>query len=246
MKKTSLLFSAVLLGSLAVGTGSAYAAGIGTAADPAQGTATILFKDNDSTTGPVDPTDPTKPNPETLPDDENDKTDAPGPLSLDVYPAFFSFGEQMVDLAGGTYDSVKTGTHYVQVTDNRDDLGGWTVSMKRTEFENASGNKLTGSGLYIPAGTARNTLVADPTVADSNAKLGLAEGTGDFSGMYAIGLTESKLFGYGNDVPKLVGKGTTAYSWDASAEKLHVPAGVAKKGTFTSTIDWTLTADVMN
>ena len=245
MKKTWLLSGTIVLGSLLIGTNIASATGTGTAADPAQGTATIEFTENHTVTPPVDPTDPTKPNPGTLPDDENDKTDAQGPLSLDVYPAQFDFGVRQVDLAGGTYASTKTGTHYLQVTDNRDDLGGWTIKMSRTEFSDGT-NSLTGSGLFIPAGTAKNTLSADPTVADTNAKVETAISTGDFTGMYEIKTTESKLLGYENDIPNLVGKGTTVYSWSSAGEKLHVPAGVAKQGTFTSTINWTLTADAWN
>lgn len=246
--KNKLLISTAILALVGMSTGSmmSYAAGTGTTADPAQGEATIVFEENNNPTDPKDPTDPTKPNPDPLPDDNNDKTDAEGPLSLDVYPSSFDFGTQKIDLNGGTYSSTKTGLHYLQVTDNRDDLGGWSVSMVRTEFTDDASNELTGSALYIPTGVARNGLSADPTAADSNIKIATAGGTGDFSGMHEISTSESTIIGAADDLDNLVGKGTTAYSWDAAGEKLAVPAGAAKAGTFTSTINWVLNATPMS
>ncbi|MBW9323992.1 WxL domain-containing protein [Enterococcus casseliflavus] len=245
MKKAMLISGLTILTSLFGGTIIASASGSGTVDDPAKGTVTIEFIENTTVTPPVDPKDPTKPNPEELPDSENNKTGVAGPLSLDVYPSQFDFGVQNIDLSGGVYSSTKNGSHYLQVTDNRDKLGGWTIMMLRTEFTDGA-SSLTGSSLYIPSGIARNTLTADPTASDINAKLGIAEGTGAFAGMYEISTVESKLFGYENDLVNLTGKGTTTYSWNSNAEKLQVPAGVAKQGTFTSTINWILTADAWN
>lgn len=246
MKPIKLLASATLLAALTLSAGvSSDAAGTGTTADPAQGKATIKFDTNYDPTGPKDPTNPTEPNPSPLPDDKNEETGAPGPLSLDVYPSNFDFGTQKLDMNGGTYTSEKTGNHYLQVTDNRDKLGGWSIAMVRTEFSNGT-DELTGSQLYIPAGEAHNSLASDPTAADTAISVSPATGQDEFDTMHEIGTTESNLFGAQDDLTNLVGKGTTTYGWEASKELLNIPAGVAKTGTFTSTINWVLNATPMN
>lgn len=248
MKKNKLLISTAILALVGMSTGSmlSYAAGTGTTDDPAQGEATIVFEENNNPTEPKDPTDPTKPNPGPFPDGNNDDTEAVGPLSLDVYPSSFDFGTQKIDMNGGTYTSTKTGLHVLQVTDQRDDLGGWSVSMVRTEFTDGASKQLTGSALYIPTGVARNGLTDDPTGADPNIKIATASGTGDFSGMHEIGTVETTIIGAEDDLANLAGKGTTAYSWDAGGEKLVVPSGAAKAGTFTSKINWVLNATPMS
>ncbi|EOH90875.1 WxL domain-containing protein [Enterococcus pallens] len=245
MKLTKVVASTVFLAALSLSAGSAvsHAAGLGSSADPAQGRASIEFEDNDNPTWPKDPTDPTKPNPN-LPDGNNEETGTRGPLSLDVYPSYFDFGIQKIDMNGGTYESQKTGTHYLQITDNRDSLGGWSIVVSRTEFSDES-KELTGSQLYIPEGEAKNTLAADPTVVDSSITVADATPNIEFANMHEIGKNESTLVGAVDDLNNLVGKGTTTYSWDSSEELLHIPAGAAKKGTFTSTINWVLSATPM-
>lgn len=245
MKLTKVVASTVFLAALSLSAGSAvsHAAGLGTSADPAQGRVSIEFEDNDNPTWPKDPTDPTKPNPN-LPDGNNEETGTMGPLSLDVYPSDFDFGIQKIDMNGGTYESQKTGNHYLQITDNRDSLGGWSITASRTEFSDGS-NELTGSQLYIPEGEARNTLAADPTAVDSSITVADATPNGEFANMHEIGTNELTLIGAIDDLNNLIGKGTTTYNWDSSKELLHVPAGAAKKGTFTSTINWVLSATPM-
>lgn len=243
MKKLNIFFSIALLGVLTASFEKQVLADeIGTEANPAKGTATIEFTDNTGVTDPKDPEDPTKPNPN-LPDSNNTTTGANGPLSLDVVPNEFNFGTHVISYGEGIYNSNAAAgiKHYIQVTDNRDDLGGWSISMSRTEFTDGA-NTLNGSQLYIPSGIARNNLSASSTIADPNITLGETSEVNGFEGMHSISTTESTLFSAADNIEDLVGKGTTIYSWDASDEKLSIPAGSAKKGTFTSTINWVLNA----
>lgn len=236
MKKISL-FGVLVLSTIILGTPITQAAGLGTAADPAQGTGAVGFEENDESTGPKDPTDPSKPNPETLPDGNNDKTDAKGPLSLDVYPLTFDFDTHKVSMTEQTYTSTLTGNHYLQVTDNRDDADGWSIRVYRTEFINDQKHELTGSTFSLPAGKARNSLnTPDASVEDTALST-----AGAMNIPVGEGNAQNIL---GSDGNAKVGKGTSTYVWDAAAESLTIPANTAKEGTFTSTVNWVLSADV--
>lgn len=239
MKKTALLFSTVMLTSMVIGTGTAFAEEVpGAPGVPATGEGTVSFKENTTVTPPVDPTDPTKPNPGELPDGGNDKTDAEGPLSLDVYPAVFDFGENNVDMSEQTYHSTLTGNHYLQVTDNRSDADGWSVTVSRTEFKLENDTpELTGSTFTLPLKTAigRNALATAP--ADPDTKLTTA---GDDVAI-PVGSGNAVTI-FGADGTANVGKSTSTYTWDASKETLTVKQNTAKQGTFKSTVNWTLLA----
>lgn len=90
---------------------------------------------------PVDPTDPDGPNPGT-----------PGPLSID-YASSFDFGQNKIANVDETYfakaqEFYEGHLHgeyrgnYVQVTDNRGTLGGWTLSLKQEgQFKNNEAKK---------------------------------------------------------------------------------------------------------
>ncbi|EOH90876.1 WxL domain-containing protein [Enterococcus pallens] len=236
MKKISL-FSVLVLSALTLGTSITQAAGTGTAADPAEGTGTVTFTENDDATDPKDPTDPTKPNPDPLPDGNNDKTDAKGPLSLDVYPSTFDFDTHKVSMSEQTYASKLTGNHYLQVTDNRDNADGWSVKVSRTEFANDQNYELTGSTFSLPAGTARNAL----NTPDASAEDALLSNAGAVDIPVGEG---NAVTVFGADGTAKVGKSTSTYVWDAANESLTIPANVAKTGTFTSTVNWVLSAEV--
>ncbi|MGX6962084.1 WxL domain-containing protein [Vagococcus xieshaowenii] len=244
MKKviSSLMLSTMVLGGVVVN-----AAGTGTDIDPATGTATINFTKNEQVPGPVNPTDPSQPidpddpnkpsEPGEEPGGNNGQTGAKGPLSLDVYPKIFDFGSHEVDMKGGTYNSTLTGNHYLQVTDNRDDADGWSVKVSRTEFVMNDGtNQLAGSTLTLPTGEARNALNETPTVIDTDLIIG-----GETS--IPVGADNAKTI-FGSPAVTGTGKSTSTYVWDASQETLTVPKNVAKSGTYTSTINWTLVSEV--
>lgn len=235
MKKTKLLISTALLSSVLVaGSLPAFAEVVNTE----NGTASIEFTENTEKPEIVDPVDPEKPLDPQVPVDEpdNEDTENLGPLSLDVYPARFDFGSNMVDMMGGEYESTLTGIHYLQITDNRSDNHGWTVSVSRTEFEDTSATeeRTLAATLTLPVGTARNSLIgaeATDTLTHSDAEFEIPAAAEDGSGAATIlSASESN------------GKATSTYVWDASQEKLTIGKGAAKTGTFTSTVNWTLSA----
>lgn len=245
MKTSFYLLGTILLGGLLVPT---------TAFADASGEATVNFTEDSNATTPKDPTDPSKENPNaTFPDAEGNKeTGAKGPLSLDVVPSTMNFGTQTLDYKGGTYNGIAStaagasGLHFIQVTDNRGTIGGWRLTVKRTEFATSDSTKqISGSRLLIPKGIARNSLADVPSESDSNVAISTITTSGDpFIGMYEIGLESSTLLKVGAptaDNP-VIGKGTTTYSWKVSDEKMSIPVGFGTVGAYSSTVNWTVTA----
>lgn len=232
MKKINLLFSTVILGALSLGVViPAFAEDIGNSVSV---TGTVTFEANDNATEAKDPKDPSKPNP-VMPDPNNATTGAKGPLSLDVAPSSFDFGSNKVEMGKKDYISNMSGNHYLQITDNRDNADGWMVKVYRSEFENET-SALTGSTFTIPAGVARNSLNEIPSEED---------GTLLTAGKFAIPVGESSAVSVvGATSEEAVGKQTTTYVWDASEEVLTIPANTGKQGTFTSTINWIVAAEV--
>lgn len=154
MKKTVFLASAAILTSLVVGAGQAFAA----EGDPYPTNGTISFTKNDDPTPPVDPENP---DPENPVDPEEPPTPTGGALSID-YASYFKFGEQKISTKTETYyaglDKFKDDQgnptiekpNYVQVTDKRGTLGGWTLSVQQLEqFKTSENNELTGAELSI-------------------------------------------------------------------------------------------------
>ncbi|MGG5315756.1 WxL domain-containing protein [Enterococcus sp. AZ072] len=236
MKKTKLLISTVLLGSIvAAGSVTSFAEEV---INTENGTASIEFTENNEKPEIVDPLDPEKPLDPQVPVDEpdNEDTENLGPLSLDVYPARFDFGTHKVDMMGGEYDSTLTGIHYLQITDNRSDIHGWNVSVSRTEFEDtsAAAERKLAATLTLPIGTARNSMLgadATDTLTHSDTEFEIPVAAEDGSGAVSIFSAEENN-----------GKATSTYVWDASQEKLTIGKGAAKTGNFTSTVNWTLSA----
>ncbi|MGM0213269.1 WxL domain-containing protein [Enterococcus sp. AZ109] len=237
MKKTKLLISAAILGGM-VTAGSLPALAQGT------GEATFSFIENTESPGPMDPENPpqpTQPDPE-LPADHpnNEGTGNEGPLSLDVVPSLFNFGEIPVDMMGGTYESTLTGVHYLQVTDNRDEIDGWGVLVGRTEFQDAEGAELAAT-LSLPGGVARNSMTGSAISEDFT-----HNADGIEIPVASAGGAGTSIFGSAgtNEQDERIGKATSTYTWQAGEETLSIGKGKAKKGTYTSTINWTLTAEV--
>lgn len=94
-------------------------------------------------TKPTDPVDPSNPLVPVTPINPIDPTvpvipGTPGPLSID-YISSFNFGEQEITSSDVTYHAAEQkfyngtkGPNYVQVTDNRGTLAGWTLSVMQT------------------------------------------------------------------------------------------------------------------
>lgn len=242
MKKT-VWIAGTLLSTLLLGSIPAFA----DEPQPASSKGKIEFTENTDETGPKDPTDPTKPgDPETTP------TGNKGPLSIDVVPSF-DFGTHKLTQAENTYYDVSADDvlHYIQVTDERDDANGWIVKATRTEFTETSAATdttgsatttpagaatLTGSTIIIPAGEARNALNAEPTAAITDGSLAAQEELGFQANAETTFFTAKNQEG--------VGKTQSTDSWTANQTGLHIPKLTAKKGSFESTINWTIVTDV--
>ncbi|WP_430602868.1 hypothetical protein IGJ02_000174 [Enterococcus sp. DIV0724b] len=170
MKKiaTSLLLSSIVLGSLSISTFSAYAEDVAQLGSEGS----IKYFENDETVPPVDPedpdpTDPVDPgNPDPEGPDPEPGTD--GPLSLDYVPHLY-FGLNQITNKDTVYDAYATPLrnaeggvekyvpNYVQVTDERGEYTGWTLTVaQKDEFTSGSGATL-GNATQISL-TQPNTL----------------------------------------------------------------------------------------
>lgn len=112
--------------------------------DPSRSTGAIVnFIPNDGPVNPVDPEHPKKDVEPVNPDGTLPEAGTAGPLSLDFAP-MLSFGKNKISTRDETYyataqkllnnSSTANGGHvptWVQVTDNRGTLKGWTLGMKQ-------------------------------------------------------------------------------------------------------------------
>lgn len=248
MKKMNLALVGLVAGSLLVGSATTFAA----AGESVGSNGTITFTENNKPTPPKDPNDPgTNPTDPEKPV-KPEVTEQNGPLSLDVIPSF-DFGSHAVDLAGGTYADTKTEDKYntLQVTDNRDDANGWSVTAHRTEFvtSGATTVKLDGVTLSLPAGAARNA-ISNTQQGNATTAAAIKNGTvKSVAGEIKVGAGEAvTVFGAQNlaNVGKSTSTALLTEKADGSAKgqtaTLKVPAGAAKKGEFNSTITWTMQA----
>ena len=178
---------------------------------------------------PVDPTDPTKPvEPGTA-----------GPLSID-FASSFDFGNQSITSSDMTYYAVAqsfsdghSGPNYVQVTDNRGTLSGWTLSvLQNAQFSTGgtgAGSILDGAQISLSNG---HIVSASATPADQYAAT-TSLVPGAQSGMILGAIS-------GN------GAGTSllAFGTDATADtsvSLTVPGATTKLAeTYTTVLTWTL------
>lgn len=185
---------------------------------------------------PRNPNDPTNPlYPANDFEEDHIVTGNIGPLSLDIAPGAFDFGQQEMYQTTHTYYGVNTkaSDQYIQVTDNRDaDVVGWVVSVRQLNYLTSEDNVLEGSLIHIPTGEARNTLNHDTTEIDPTLTGKAVE----------VGLEEEKIF-YPNSPG--AGKGTSTLKWQPNDVGLTIPAKQAKQGNYKNTILWTLTADVV-
>lgn len=190
----------------------------------------ISFTEDRDPTAPKDPADPSKAGP--IGDTDNQATGSEGPLSLDVVPTVFDFGQAKVAVKEQTYSAeTTTNVQYLQVTDKRTDRNGWTLTAERNEFH-TQGNTLllTGSTLIFPAGTVKNELTQG----------GTPDGLVTTS-VEMIADTSYTMFSTASN-GATIGKLTSTKYWAGADVQLKVPAMTAKVGDYTATINWTLAA----
>lgn len=276
MKSTKILVAGLFLSTAFIGGTKAFAqspvpvtpGGTTTTADPAAtpvapapsftSHATIQFHENNTPTEPKDPTNPVNPVDPTKIQPEQ-KTNNNGPLSLDVVP-LYSFGDNAVLMEAHNYPDTNSDPlkNYLQVTDNRVDLNGWTLTVKKTNFKstvaNEDGNTLEiqNTILNIPAGVVRNNVASTKQGNDGGTENPVTA-TEISSPAIALANQDDTTILFAKD-ETAVGKGTTtSYLGEKiddqgvstmDATTLTVPAGEAKIGNFSAELTWTLVAGV--
>lgn len=237
MKKSSVvLLSAMLLGSLSFGS-TVFAGEDGA---EKSSNADISFVPSTDPTDPVDPTDPEVPIEPIDPDPIDPGT--AGPLSID-FASHLHFGEQEISTKTKTYYAnlqefklpdddvtIYEGPNFVQVTDNRGEESGWSLTVNQTEqFKTSSNKELTGAEIVF-----------------KNEKIGTISTSGMPSAETGVSLTP------GTDTPLMSAKagegaGTYLLHWGEDAEKakesieLIVPGKTTKyKDTYKTTLNWVL------
>ncbi len=243
MKKNILFASAVLALSLVGGTAQAFAAEDG-GTMPTNGTVNFVAGQD-----PTDPTDPTEPGNPIQPIDP--PTPVGGALSID-YASNFKFGEQKISTDDETYyaalDQFKGSdgetfgdSNYVQVTDKRGTLAGWTLTVGQLDqFKTADGEALNGAQLKI------NTASAVAAV-DDNSMDGYKPGTVASSITLTPGDGTTPGTSDAITAEKGKGAGTWVYRFGDTADagktavQLMVPGKSVKLAKeYKTTLNWTL------
>lgn len=200
----------------------------------------IVYIPSTEITPPVDPENPGEVVTPTNPGGETPTPGTAGPLSID-FASSFDFGTQDITSMDKTYTAIAQkwtdakgnetqGANYVQVTDNRGTLAGWTLSVKASNFTTASGlvgsegKTLTGaqitmdngriaSASQLPADKASAKTVLTPEV-QSGLLLGATTGNGAGTSLLAFG-TENTA---GSSVSLFVPGATTKLAANYSAD----------------------------
>lgn len=207
----------------------------------------IEFTPGEKPVDPVDPLDPEQPVDPTDPTDPEGKPQpgTPGPLSID-FASSFNFGDNKITSKDETYyaglqkykdkdtdQELREGPNYVQVTDNRGTLAGWTLKVKQTkQFETDDSHKLDGAKITLTNGNI-NT-VSESTPATAVDEIEIDKMDADFLVMSA---------------KKDAGAGTFLTRWgdedlakSKESVKLFVPGkAVKKKAQYRTSFVWTLT-----
>ncbi|MBO0468689.1 WxL domain-containing protein [Enterococcus plantarum] len=238
MKKVvinSVLLSSLLFSALAFGDAS-FAEKVAERQIDAQ----ITFEENNETVPPVDPLEP----PEVVDPEGPNPPGTPGPLSID-FASPLKFGKQKITSIDKTYHAAaqkltdKDGVqqerpNYVQVTDNRGTLKGWTLSVKQDgQFKTETGNELKGAKVtFMNAQAASDSESKDPSTLLTELDL-TSDGNGALTNVFSAKNDE--------------GAGTWIYRFgdentQDSSIKLDVPGKTTKlKDTpYKATITWAL------
>lgn len=199
----------------------------------AKSEATITFTNNTETTGPTDPVDPDT-------DGNNNGTNNPGPLSLDVVPTL-PFGERTINdaAAGSAYPTFNTNPR-IQVSDTRTEADGWHVTAKMAALTNTDDSTKTLGGAKIVF--KEPVVISRWTVSGGNATENTDEvGT---TGILAPSFTLNSDGTLANVASAQNGSGlrTTLFKYNGANTKLVLDGAVDTEGTYKSDITWTLSS----
>lgn len=234
--------SAVLISSVVLG-GTVFA---GESGGTRNTDTQIMFEENTEPVDPVDPTDPTNPVDPVDPIDPEKPIEpgTGGPLSLD-YASALNFWKQKIVSTDEEYFAKtqtikdKDGTNerevplYVQITDNRGTLKGWTLSVKQNGQFKAGENVLTGAKIDFLNGVM-TTVSESPVPSMVKESFDLTgDGTGAVTNVMAANESEGSgtyVYQLGNDATK------------GESVKISVPGKTIKMKdvAYKTTLTWTL------
>lgn len=225
--------------------------------DPSRTTGAIVnFTGNDGPVNPVDPLDPGTDIQPANPDGSAPEVGTSGPLSLD-FASTISFGTNKISTKDQVYnalaqmgravDEYRYLPNYVQVTDTRGTLKGWTLSVKQNgQFKSVTSNKvLTGAEITFssgqtasisesPAPTATGTFSLNPDgtgVVENVMKA--AEGQGAGTWVYRFGNASNVIEVPHPEIPSLTVETNTV--------RLSVPGSTNKVSEeYKTSLTWTL------
>lgn len=253
LKSTVLLTAALIVGPIIASEADAASTG-----GDYTSNGYVNFAEGDNTgINPVDPLDPSVPVGPTNPDGTDPTPGTGGALSID-FASSLSFGTQKISSKDATYfahaqwiSKDKDGSavdmtrpNYVQVTDTRGTWDGWTLTVAESDqFQNTSGEKLTGAELSFSKGYTDGTTAAKP---------GYINNTN-----FVVSTAASKILGAGPNQ----GMGTWVYGLGANADyqenggahlgneavstaspiSLKVIAGTNKATSYKTQLIWSLT-----
>ncbi|MDT2802030.1 WxL domain-containing protein [Vagococcus lutrae] len=187
---------------------------------------------------PVDPTDPTDPEGKPQPG-------TPGPLSID-FASSFNFGDNKITSKDEIYyaglqkykdkdtdQELREGPNYVQVTDNRGTLAGWTLKVKQTkQFETDDSHKLDGAKITLINGNINTVSESAPATAVDKIEI-------DNMNEDLLVMSAKKDAGAGTFLTRW---GDEDLAKSKESVKLFVPGkAVKKKAQYRTSFVWTLT-----
>lgn len=254
MKKQVKLMSSSVLALIAVGI---LAPSVGEVAEAAEvatypGWGAVGFTEGSDITDPVDPEDPEQPIDPEEPEEPGPPTGpaTPGPLSID-FASNFHFGTtNPISATDRTLyarlqpTSSGNRPNYVQVTDNRGSLEGWTLQVSATEFTVASNAPQHANAVLAGAELSwYNGIIMSSSPKPANGH------TEEHTLSFAPGASQNVLWaekdhGTGTSLLRF---GTTDLGTDeedpehaSTSIRLMVPGGAARQALYTSTITWSL------
>ncbi|MGX6971763.1 WxL domain-containing protein [Vagococcus lutrae] len=207
----------------------------------------IEFTPGEKPVDPVDPLDPEQPVDPTDPTDPEGKPQpgTPGPLSID-FASSFNFGENKITSKDETYyaelqkykdkdtdQELREGPNYVQVTDNRGTLEGWTLKVKQTkQFETEDSHKLEGAKITLTNGNINTVSESTPATAVDEIEI-------DNMNEDLLVMSAKKDAGAGTFLTRW---GDEDLTKSKESVKLFVPGkAVKKKAQYRTSFVWTLT-----
>lgn len=202
----------------------------------------VKFIPNEEPTNPVDPTDPGNPGTPIDPTDPEGKPEpgTPGPLSID-FASSLDLGTQKISSTDEIYQAAAqemmkdgekvTVPNYVQVTDNRGTLAGWTLEVQQMGQFKSDKNELTGAEVTFDNGQINS--ISESAKPTSSGTFTLDAETQALSGVMSAQATQ--------------GAGTTVNAFGneetmAESITLTVPGKTTKYATeYRTVFNWVLT-----